>query len=31
VRVPRIVPFFPATVIRTVVEPIERTMLEVER
>jgi hypothetical protein len=29
--VPRIVPFFPATVIRTVVEPIERTMLEVER
>ena len=31
VRVPRIVPFFPATVVRTVVEPIERATLEVER
>ena len=31
VRVPRLVPFFPSTVVRTVVEPIERTTLETER
>lgn len=31
VRVPRVAPFFPTTVTRTVVEPLERTTTEVDR
>jgi len=31
VRVPRVAPFFPATVTRVVIEPLERTTTEADR